>query len=235
VSRKGGLVSRDEIADKLWGSVVYIDTNTAITVAVRKVRLALRDDSESPRCIQTVPGKGYRFVGSAVEEQAHPYTPAATETKSALPVESPPVLLQAARYRGRFRGWMAIAEVCVVALIAGGLYSKPRPVKALTENDVIVLADFTNTTGNTVFDNSLKTALFVVLNQSPYLNVLPEKSAAATSHHEPNCTHQFLLAQFVFIGEAGKWCSKTWQTVLLREGVLRKGCVYVFRQSQVTA
>jgi DNA-binding winged helix-turn-helix (wHTH) protein len=49
VSRKGELVSRAEIIEKLWGSDVYIDTNTAINVAVRKVRQALRDDPDSPQ------------------------------------------------------------------------------------------------------------------------------------------------------------------------------------------
>jgi len=45
VSRKGELVTRDEIARKLWGGDVYVDTNTAINAAVRKARQALRDNA----------------------------------------------------------------------------------------------------------------------------------------------------------------------------------------------
>jgi TolB-like protein/DNA-binding winged helix-turn-helix (wHTH) protein/Tfp pilus assembly protein PilF len=63
VSRHGELVSRDEIVAKLWGSDIFIDTNTAINVAVRKVRQVLDDNVESPLYILTVPAKGYRFIG----------------------------------------------------------------------------------------------------------------------------------------------------------------------------
>ena len=63
VSHRGDLVGREEILEKLWGREIFIDTNTAINVAVRKVRQALDDTFESPRYILTVPSKGYRFVG----------------------------------------------------------------------------------------------------------------------------------------------------------------------------
>src|SRR5271163_1880633 len=63
-SRHGDLVSREEIAAKLLGSEIFIDTNTAINVAVRKIRQVLDDNVESPRYILTVPAKGYRFIGS---------------------------------------------------------------------------------------------------------------------------------------------------------------------------
>lgn len=62
-TRHGHLVTREEIVDKLWGSDVFVDTEHGINTAVRKIRLALRDDSEKPRFVQTVTGKGYRFVG----------------------------------------------------------------------------------------------------------------------------------------------------------------------------
>lgn len=66
-SRKGDLVSRDEIAERLWGGEVYVDTEHGINTAIRKIRYILRDDSDQPRFVQTVMGKGYRFVG-AIEE-----------------------------------------------------------------------------------------------------------------------------------------------------------------------
>jgi tetratricopeptide (TPR) repeat protein/predicted Ser/Thr protein kinase len=75
-----------------------------------------------------------------------------------------------------------VAALLVVALIAGGFYYRSRQHAAhgLTEKDTVVLADFANTTGDTVFDDTLKTALNVSLNQSPFLNVLPENKVAAT-------------------------------------------------------
>jgi serine/threonine protein kinase/tetratricopeptide (TPR) repeat protein len=80
------------------------------------------------------------------------------------------------------RAWLGICITAVTlaaALIGGGLYLRSRRVK-LTDKDTVVLADFSNSTGDPVFDDSLKAALGVALNQSPFLNVLSESKAAAT-------------------------------------------------------
>jgi len=71
--------------------------------------------------------------------------------------------------------------VLVAAAIAGAFYFRSRQTThRLNEKDTIVLADFANTTGDAVFDDTLKQALSVALNQSPFLNVLPENKVAAT-------------------------------------------------------
>jgi len=62
VGRQGALVSRDEIVAKLWGRDVFIETEHGINTAVRKIRQTLGDDAESPRFVETVVGRGYRFV-----------------------------------------------------------------------------------------------------------------------------------------------------------------------------
>lgn len=64
VESKDKLVSREAIIDRLWGNDVFLDTEQGINTAVRKIRQALHDDSEQPRFLETVVGKGYRFVGS---------------------------------------------------------------------------------------------------------------------------------------------------------------------------
>lgn len=61
-SKDGNLVTRDEIIERLWGKDVFVDTEHGINTAIRKIRLALRDDPEKPRFVQTVTGKGYRFI-----------------------------------------------------------------------------------------------------------------------------------------------------------------------------
>src|ERR1700733_2776947 len=71
--------------------------------------------------------------------------------------------------------WLAIA-VLLAAAIAGGLYWRSRPAQQLTEKDSILLADFVNTTGDPVFDGTLKQALAVQLDQSPYLNIVPDRT-----------------------------------------------------------
>ncbi len=62
VERRGELVTRDQIIDKIWGKDVFLDTDGSINSAVRKIRQALRDDPEEPRFVQTVSGRGYRFI-----------------------------------------------------------------------------------------------------------------------------------------------------------------------------
>ncbi len=86
------------------------------------------------------------------------------------------------RLSGRAKpGWVFAAIVLAAALAAGLYYrSRQHTDHALTEKDTIVLADFTNSTGDAVFDDTLKTALSVALNQSPFLNVLSENKVAAT-------------------------------------------------------
>jgi eukaryotic-like serine/threonine-protein kinase len=70
--------------------------------------------------------------------------------------------------------------VVVIASIAGGFYYRSHRSKPLTEKDTIVLADFANSTGDAVFDDTLKTALSVSLRQSPFLNVLTDSQVAKT-------------------------------------------------------
>ena len=72
------------------------------------------------------------------------------------------------------------AVVVVAGLVAGGLYFRSRHAAPLTEKDTIVLSDFTNTTGDAIFDDTLKTALNVSLRQSPFLNVLSDSEVAKT-------------------------------------------------------
>ena len=73
----------------------------------------------------------------------------------------------------------AIAGVLVL-LLAGALIYRSHRNKLLTEKDTTVLADFANTTGDAVFDDTLRTALAVSLRQSPFLNVLSDSKLVAT-------------------------------------------------------
>src|SRR3984893_658690 len=63
VGRREQLVSRQEIVAKLWRSDLFVDTQLNINNIVRKIRTALGDDFAKPRFLETVVGKGYRFVG----------------------------------------------------------------------------------------------------------------------------------------------------------------------------
>jgi DNA-binding winged helix-turn-helix (wHTH) protein len=72
VEKPGELVTREEITRRLWGDNVFVDTRHGINTAVHKLRTALRDDSERPRILETVVGKGYRLVaGIETSETNH--------------------------------------------------------------------------------------------------------------------------------------------------------------------
>src|SRR5438270_2230529 len=80
--QSGQLVTRQQIADRLWRKDVFLHTEHGVNTAVRKIRTALRDDFEQPRFIQTITGKGYRFVApvSTAEPPAMTPQPADADT-----------------------------------------------------------------------------------------------------------------------------------------------------------
>ena len=64
VEKRGLLVTREEVIQRLWGDNVFVDTRHGVNTAVHKLRRALRDDSEQPRILETVVGRGYRLVAA---------------------------------------------------------------------------------------------------------------------------------------------------------------------------
>ena len=89
VESNGQLITRDEIIEKIWGSDVFLDTEHGINTAIRKIRQALGDDPEQPRFVQTVTGKGYRFIAERKKEDERPSIPSleigtANQTQIAL-------------------------------------------------------------------------------------------------------------------------------------------------------
>jgi len=166
--RRGELVSRDEIVEKLWGKNVFLDTDNAINTAVRKIRQVLKDDPERPRFLQTVSGKGYRFIAPTGE----PQTPERQDQaqKSALGTAE-----AAAETRlGNHRLQVVAFAVAFLALAASAYFLLHRKPK-LTDKDTIVLADFGNRTGDPVFDDTLRQGLAVQLEQSPFLSLISDE------------------------------------------------------------
>jgi DNA-binding winged helix-turn-helix (wHTH) protein len=117
VEKKDQLVGREEIIGRLWGKEVFLDTEQGINTAVRKIRLALRDDPERPRYLQTVVGKGYRFIGpitiasngsKAIETQSEP------ESLSSEPV-SPPTA--PSTRRSGFQIALIVAAILVIPAV----------------------------------------------------------------------------------------------------------------------
>jgi DNA-binding winged helix-turn-helix (wHTH) protein len=70
VEKRGELVSREQIAGALWSKDVFVDVEQGINTAIRKVRRALGDDADEPHYLQTVVGRGYRFVAPVSKEES---------------------------------------------------------------------------------------------------------------------------------------------------------------------
>jgi predicted ATPase/DNA-binding winged helix-turn-helix (wHTH) protein len=69
IESRGELVTREQIIERIWGKDVFLDTDNSINAAIRKIRLVLKDDPEQPRFVQTITGRGYRFIATVVEAQ----------------------------------------------------------------------------------------------------------------------------------------------------------------------
>lgn len=67
VGQRGQLVSREQIIEWIWGKDVFLDTDNSINSAIRKIRQVLKDDPEQPRFLQTVTGRGYRFIAAVID------------------------------------------------------------------------------------------------------------------------------------------------------------------------
>lgn len=123
IERDGQVVSRPEIIERLWGKDVFLDTEHGINTAIRKVRFALRDDPDSPRFIQTVPGKGYRFltesltVDDACSEPAEP--PPAPSLEPNVAASTPSRISSFTRQRFS-PGWI-VAGAALVLVVGFGI------------------------------------------------------------------------------------------------------------------
>src|SRR5215471_15946564 len=88
VQKRGELVTREQIIERLWGKDVFVEVDRSINSAVRKIRTVLGDDPAQPQYLETVVGKGYRFVGeievvglgAEEKERATPALPAKPST-----------------------------------------------------------------------------------------------------------------------------------------------------------
>jgi DNA-binding winged helix-turn-helix (wHTH) protein len=82
VRRAGTLVQRSEIQAMLWAPDVYVERDSAINTAIRKIRRTLGDDAENPRFVETVVGKGYRFVAPVESGAGPPAQPSVNHGRS---------------------------------------------------------------------------------------------------------------------------------------------------------
>src|SRR6266852_3139831 len=129
--------------------------------------------AEGPGSSQRSGDAAGAMARSSSASQAVPLPHDSAERRSAGTGQSPVTTQSSGVAR---RSLIVAAGLLLAAIIAGGFYWRLRGGQKLTEKDSILLADFVNTTGDPVFDGTLKQALAVQLEQSPYLNIAPDQT-----------------------------------------------------------
>jgi len=187
------LVSREQIAERIWGKDVFLDIDNGINAVVRRIRLVLEDDPEQPRFIQTVVGRGYRFIAPLQEAAPSPAVFPAAEAhfpvsnRSEQPVdmetdlqrpepdsESGKTVPSGVTIPGRSRRMIAISAVAfvfvIVALIAGRWFTRNRG-----EIESIAVLPFANASGDPNMEylsDGITESLINSLSQLPRLKVM---------------------------------------------------------------
>ena len=95
--RPGEVVTREEVQAEVWPAGTFVDFEQSLNFCVRQIRSALGDNANAPRYIETLPRRGYRWVGGAVEKVTAPATvhewprPVPAEPRAPADAEAPPV------------------------------------------------------------------------------------------------------------------------------------------------
>jgi TolB-like protein/DNA-binding winged helix-turn-helix (wHTH) protein/Flp pilus assembly protein TadD len=202
--KQGDIATRQEIIERLWGKDVFVDTEHGINTAIRKIRQALRDDPELPRFVQTVTGKGYRFIAEKAEDRRIPDQSAeVAERANAEPrseVKSSSVAVP--EISGGFstqtpptspvvsgsRQWMftiasLILFLCVAGLLAsnaGGVRDRifrPNRASQIHSIAVIPLANLSGDSSQDYFADGLTDELITALAKNHSLRVVSRTSA----------------------------------------------------------
>jgi DNA-binding winged helix-turn-helix (wHTH) protein/tetratricopeptide (TPR) repeat protein len=175
LERPGEVITREEFRRRLWPADTFVDFDHSLNASINKLRQALDDAAGNPRFVETAGRRGYRFIAPAhrVDATVNPAPMVAappqpvTSATSSLPSWTRP------RRLGLIAGLAVLGLASAGAWLFAGRSSYLPP--ALTNKDSILLADFDNRTGDPVFDETLKQALAIQLEQSPFLNLVSDE------------------------------------------------------------
>lgn len=208
--RPGEVVTRDELRRHVWPSGTFVDFDNGLNTAINKIREALGDSAEAPRFIETLPRRGYRFI-----------VPVEASSNTIRLVQSPPPSVS---IKPVHHGWRAVLAILLlgIALAGVGYWTRERLAPPLTDKDTVVLADFDNRTGDLVFDNTLKQALAVQLQQSPFLSLVPDQQTRETLRLMGRSPEERLVGKV-----AEEVCERQGASAVLQGGITTLGSHYV--------
>ena len=177
LERPGQVVAREELQKRIWASDTFVDFEQGLNGAVKKLRDALGDGAETPRYIETLPKIGYRFIAPVGEV---PNVQGATPQPGSLAPASTIQLVSETEPAKRPLMWIALTGIvlCVIGVSIAVVFYFHKPSAIFREKDTIVIGSFDNFTAEPVFDDTLRQALLVGMQQTPFLQVFPEHHAA---------------------------------------------------------
>jgi DNA-binding winged helix-turn-helix (wHTH) protein/tetratricopeptide (TPR) repeat protein len=195
VQNYGRILTQDELLKNVWPDA-FVDENS-LAQCISALRRALGEKPGDNSYIITLIGRGYQFVApvtvfaaeglSTIPDTANAARDAPSQVlfqqdtiRTHVVIEEKEQLRPAASRSSRAMIGSGVLLAIILTLAVVGYVAHLRSARRLTEKDTVVLADFANRTGDPVFDDTLKTALSVALNQSPFLNVLSGHKVAAT-------------------------------------------------------
>jgi len=161
----GDLVSKEKLIQSVWPDTFV--TDDVLKGAISELRHALEDNAREPRIIETIPKRGYRLIAPVSRDGVGAITTPAARDSVSISLPKPKLAV-------------AVAVVMLFILAAGGLSWHWRQRRRLAEKDTVVLGDFANSTGDVVFDATLRQGLAVQLEQSPFLKLLSEDQIRQT-------------------------------------------------------
>jgi len=162
-ARPGEIVSREELAEEIWGRDTFVDYGQSLNAAMRQIRLALGDNAEHPNFIETIPKRGYRFVAQVVpvETPANPPSVAggisAGDSERIMTGVAPAAPLSGGvtRRSGRWNPARATAAIAFVLVLSAALWISLRsfaPVKASSGRVTLVVLPVENLSGDSSRD-----------------------------------------------------------------------------------
>src|SRR5271157_1007146 len=184
LERRGEIVTRDELKQTLWPADTFVDFDDGLNTAVKKIRDVLGDSADRPRYIETIPRRGYRFVGP-VERQSPPEAAEQVAVPNApLAVTSPPPEAAVWRRAVRRGGFAAVAVLALIVVLLGadvggwrarlfGHIAPPR-IESLA---VLPLANLSRDPEQDYFADGMTEALIANLAQVSELRVISRTSA----------------------------------------------------------
>jgi DNA-binding winged helix-turn-helix (wHTH) protein/Flp pilus assembly protein TadD len=169
IENRNRLVRKQELLDAVWPDAMV--TENALTRAIVLLRKALNEDPRVPRYLETIPTAGYRFIAKVTTVE----NPAGGKTVAVAPegpASSSPKLEPKVRQSNQ---WIPAAVILLLVVAAAGTFlTLHHGKKVLTEEDTVVLGDFDNSTGDPLFDGTLRRGMAVQLEQSPFLNLMED-------------------------------------------------------------